>query len=103
MVEVPGVTPRAIPLLGSILATLVVSETQVTGFVGDWRVPLPNLSMAVKSVVVPVEMVIVAGVITRVVVTGWPTVRTACPMVRPSQLVAVMVVDPAALAVAFPV
>jgi hypothetical protein len=103
MVDVPAVIPKATALLGSMVATVVVPELQVTGLTGGWVVPLLNFSIAVKRVVVPVEMVIVAGVITSVVVGGVPTVRVAFPTVMPSQLVAVMVVEPGATAVALPV
>src|ERR1700688_3162291 len=92
--EVLAVTPRATPLFGSIVATVVVSEVQVTGLAGGWVVPSLNISIAVKSVVVPVEMFIVAGVIANEVAAAGPTVSVAVPTVMPSQLVAVMLMGP---------
>src|ERR1700675_4846203 len=86
----PGGRQRATPVFASIVATAVVPEAQVTGFTVGWMVPSLNFSMAVKRVVVPVEMVIVAGVMTREVVATGVTVRVAVPTMIPSQLVAVM-------------
>ena len=104
MVDVPAVIARATALFGSIVATVVVPELQVTGLAGGWVVPLLNISIAVKSVVVPVEMVILAGVTTSEVAAGAPTVNFAVPTVMPSQLVAVMLMGPPGpTAVAFPV
>jgi hypothetical protein len=86
----------------SIVAVVVVPEVHVTAPVSGWVVPSLNISIAEKSVVVPVEMVIVAGVIASEVVAGAPTVMTAEPTMMPSQLVAVMAVVPVPTVVALP-
>jgi len=54
-------------------------------------------------VVVPVEMVIMAGATNSESAAGELTSKVAVPTVRPSQLVAVMVVEPTPTAVALPV
>jgi hypothetical protein len=106
MLAVPAAMPRETPEFGSTVAAEVLSELQVITVPGGsaWIVPSLNFSIAVKSVVVPVEMVIVEGVTTNEVAEALVTVKVAEPTMTPSQLVAVMLMGPpGATAVAFPV
>ena len=100
MVEVPVALAVARPLLLAIVAVVVLDELQVTCVVMSRVVPSEYVPEAVNCWVAPTALLAVAGVTAiefRVVAV---TVRVAVPDIPPKA--AVMVVVPAATAVAMP-
>src|SRR5271170_3655085 len=91
MIDVPGVSPAATPLLGSIVATAGVCETHVIAFAGACSVPSLKSSIAVKVTVVPVKIVGFAGETCSDTAAAAPTVASVSPL------------TPQKLAITFPV
>jgi hypothetical protein len=99
MVAVPAATPVARPLL-LIVAADVGSEVQVACVVIFWVVESEYVPVAVNCWVFPAAMLAVAGVTAMEDMVAAVTVRVAVPDLPLK--VAVMVAEPAALAVARP-
>jgi hypothetical protein len=99
MVEEPAATPVASPLLLTV-AVDVLDEVQVTCEVISWVVESEYVPVAVNCWVAPAAMLAVAGVTAIEDRVAAVTVRVADPDLPLK--VAVMVAEPAALAVARP-
>jgi hypothetical protein len=99
MVVVPAATAVASPLL-LIVAVAGLDEVQVTELVISWVVPSENVPVAVNCWVAPPVTFGLAGVTAMEDRVAEPTVRSVLPETVPE--VAVMVVVPAARAVASP-
>jgi len=88
------------PVMLPMVATLVVDELQIADDVRFWVLPLEKVPVAVNCCVVPGAMFALAGVTAIDTSVAAVTVRVADPDIAPD--VAVIVVEPAATAVANP-
>lgn len=96
----PAATARARPPLAAILALDVSEEFQVTCAVKSWLVLSENVPVAVNCCVVPAAILWLMGVTVIELSVALETGRVVVPETGPC--VAVMVVVPAAKAVALP-
>ena len=94
MLAVPGLTPVAMSVLLSMVATAVLSELNVTSSVMFWKVPSLNRPTAPKSSVVPTAIVCDGGMTVIDTMVAFVTLSVVEPLMDPR--VAVMVELPAA-------
>ena len=94
MLAVPGLTPVAMSVVLSIVATAALSELNVTSSVMFWKLPSLNRPTAPKSSVVPTAIVCDGGMTVIDTIVAFVTLSVVDPLMDPR--VALMVELPAA-------